>query len=328
MGPQPKKYKSNKRQRRQTPKICCNEPNLKKRGLRGSAQRFSCTSCKRWQSIDAPKPESTDFYIRKRPLDIETGIVKRVIVTPDKHFPIADLPAIRCVKKIIEKSDADIYVDLGDTLEHSSVSHWERASKPKIPLDLVIEELDAEAHESNQDWDFLDESLDKAGIKERYITLGNHDNWLDKFLVQHPHLNKIYNFKKLYRMDQRGYKMVPFGEFLRIGKLHFYHGHHVGGVNHTRAHLLRFGVSILYGHHHSVSHYEVGFANGVNSATSLGCLKMLGHDANQWLNNLKHSWGHACASVDYYDDGNYCINIHRIIEGKVVFHGELMDGNA
>ena len=32
----------------------------------------------------------------------DVGVVKRAVVTPDKHFPLADIPAINCVKKTIE----------------------------------------------------------------------------------------------------------------------------------------------------------------------------------------------------------------------------------
>ena len=44
----------------------------------------------------------------------DKGVVKRAIVTPDKHFPLADLPAINCVKKAIEIVKPDMYIDLGD----------------------------------------------------------------------------------------------------------------------------------------------------------------------------------------------------------------------
>ena len=30
---------------------------------------------------------------------MDKGVVKRVIVTPDKHFPLHDQPAINCLKK-------------------------------------------------------------------------------------------------------------------------------------------------------------------------------------------------------------------------------------
>ena len=51
--------------------------------------------------------------------------VKRYIVTPDKHFPMADMKAISVVCQAIEIIQPDGYIDLGDTGEWESVSHWQ-----------------------------------------------------------------------------------------------------------------------------------------------------------------------------------------------------------
>ena len=42
----------------------------------------------------------------------DKGVVKRVFVTPDKHFPLHDKKAISVVKKAIEIVKPDVYVDL------------------------------------------------------------------------------------------------------------------------------------------------------------------------------------------------------------------------
>ena len=42
------------------------------------------------------------------------SVVRRAIVTPDKHFPLADKKAISCLCQAIEIVKPDIYVDLGD----------------------------------------------------------------------------------------------------------------------------------------------------------------------------------------------------------------------
>ena len=47
----------------------------------------------------------------------DKGVVKRVFVTPDKHFPLHDKKAISVVKKAIEIVKPDVYVDLGDVGE-------------------------------------------------------------------------------------------------------------------------------------------------------------------------------------------------------------------
>ena len=71
---------------------------------------------------------------------MDKGVVKRVIVTPDKHFPIHDKKAIKIVCKAIEIVKPDIYIDLGDTgeWEHFSSHYWKgRSAKPMedlIPL--------------------------------------------------------------------------------------------------------------------------------------------------------------------------------------------------
>ena len=44
----------------------------------------------------------------------DQGVVKRAIVTPDKHAPIHDRAAINVVKQAIEIIKPDIYIDLGD----------------------------------------------------------------------------------------------------------------------------------------------------------------------------------------------------------------------
>ena len=64
----------------------------------------------------------------------DVGVVKRVVVTPDKHAPIHDRAAINVVKKSIEIVKPDIYVDLGDLGEWGSVSHWQWKRKKKPPV--------------------------------------------------------------------------------------------------------------------------------------------------------------------------------------------------
>ena len=319
------------------PKSCkCLKPNIIQKGRAGWGKgkiRIKCTKCEKWGQIDTTKKDaeakiikSKNVNIRKNPINLESGIVKRVLVTPDKHFPLEDRPALNCTKRIIELADADTYVDLGDTVEANAVSRWNK-NFDKLPLDYKITEIDYEVGEATERWDDLDEALDKSSIKTKYFTMGNHDVRYDYFVADYKVLKDKYAFIPLFELDKRGYNVIPFGEMLKIGKLHFYHGHHSGGISHARTHLLRFGINVIYGHHHSIQHYELGHVEGTKSATSLGCLKDLSGEANEWLKNLKHGWGHAVATVDFYDDGNFSINVHRIVGGKTVFYGEYIDGN-
>ena len=143
--------------------------------------------------------------------------LKRAIVTPDKHFPLHDVPAINVVCKAIELIKPSVYIDLGDTGEWESVSHWQWRKKKRPPLEYQIPFVDKEIEEVNKGMDLIDASLDKAGCKERHITEGNHDDWLNRFVDENPYL-KGYLFKDAVRLKQRGYKFHPCGERIWMGR--------------------------------------------------------------------------------------------------------------
>jgi hypothetical protein len=252
---------------------------------------------------------------------------KRAIVTPDKHFPLHDVPAINVLCQAIEKVKPDIYVDLGDVGEFESVSHWQWRKKKRPPLEYQLPFVDEEIAKVNEGMDIIDKSLDKAKVKERHFCEGNHDDWLNRFVEENPYLAK-YKFKDAVRLKERGYKYHPCGKLFNIGNLYFYHGHHFAGMTHTRNHLLRMGCNVMYGHHHDMQQSSVTHMDGPKSAWSIGCLKNMTSEANAWLNNRQHNWQLGFAIVNFYDKGNFNVEVCTIIDGKTVVDGELLDGNA
>ena len=230
--------------------------------------------------------------------------VKRYIVTPDKHFPMADMKAINVVCKAIEIIKPDGYIDLGDTGEWESVSHWQWKKKKRPPLEYQLPYVDEEIAQVNKGMDIIDESLDKANVKDRHFIEGNHEDWLNRFVEENPYLAT---------------------DFL-VGKLNFYHGHHYAGIQHTRNHLLRMGGNVMYGHHHDIQQSSVTHIDGVKSAWSIGCLKDMSAEANQWLGNRHHNWQHAFAIVDFYHNGFFTVHLVQIVDGKTSLWGELIKG--
>ena len=165
----------------------------------------------------------------------DKGVVKRAIVTPDKHFPLADMDAISCLKQTIEIVKPDIYVDLGDVGEWGSFSHWKFKRKKAPPLEYMIDDFDQDVREVNVGMDWIDESLDKANCKKRYMTEGNHDDWLNMAVEKYPYIPQ-YKFASAVDLKGRGYIYYPFGKHLKIGKLYLYHGHQYGGQYHAANH--------------------------------------------------------------------------------------------
>ena len=255
----------------------------------------------------------------------DKGVVKRVIVTPDKHFPLHDQKSINCLKQTIEIVKPDAYVDLGDVGEWEAFSHWKFKRKISPPLEYLIKEFEADIDDVNDGMDQIDESLDKANCKEKYITEGNHDDWLNQAVGKYPYIPQ-YKFANAVKLGERGYKYIPFGKHLKLGKLYLYHGHQYGGQYHASNHLRKLGCNVMYGHWHDLQQHSATHIDGAKSAWSIGCLKDMTSGANAWLNNRNTNWSHAFAIVDFYQGGLFTVHIIQIINGKTSLWGELIDG--
>ena len=257
---------------------------------------------------------------------IDEGVVNRAIVTPDKHFPYADKAAIKCLTKTIEIVKPDKYVDLGDVGEWHPFSAWRFKRKKAPPLEYLVDDFDKDVKDVNKGMDIIDESLDKVNCKEKYITEGNHDNWLNYAVDKYPYIPQ-YKFENAVDLKGRGYKYYPFGKRLKIGKLRFYHGHLYGGQYHTANHIRKMGCNIMYGHWHDLPQMSATHEDGPKSAWSIGCLKDMSEDKNTWLGGRPINWAHAFAIVDFFKNGLFTVHIIQIIKGKTSLWGELIDGN-
>ena len=256
----------------------------------------------------------------------DKGVMRRVIVTPDKHFPLHDGPAINVLCQAIEMIEPDAYVDLGDVGEWSAFSAWKWKRKTKPPLEFIVPELEQDVEDVNKGMDIIDEALDKAKCPERHFCEGNHDNWLNMFVDAHPYL-KQYRFDKAVKLADRGYTYHPMGKRLKMGKLYFYHGNQYGGQYHAANHIRKLGCNIMYGHWHDLQQHSATHVDGPKSAWSIGCLKDMAEESNTWLQNRAINWAHAFAVVDFYNNGLFTVHVVQIINGRTSLWGELIDGN-
>lgn len=255
----------------------------------------------------------------------ESIVGKTAIVTPDKHFPLHDKKAINIVCKAIEIVKPDIYVDLGDTgeWEYFSTHYWKgRNAKPMEDL-MPLLDLDIKSVNAGMDW--IDESLDKVGTKERHFVQGNHEVWLDKFVVRHPYLSQ-YKTQNALRLKERGYKFHPYNrkKCLKLGKLNFTHGKYTTKY-HSQKHLEHYGESIMYGHTHDLQRHTATKAGGTISSWSLGCLKDIKADED-WLGGRLTNWNHAFAIVNWFKGGNFTVEVVEIINGTASLWGKMIKG--
>jgi hypothetical protein len=254
-----------------------------------------------------------------------SDVVKRAIVTPDKHFPLHEQSAINIVCEAIEMIKPDIYIDLGDTGEWELFSnhHWKNLDRP--PDHILIPMLDESVDEVNKGMNQIDKSLDKINCKERHFIQGNHEVWLDTFAKRET--RPRFLTENALKLEERGYAFHPYFRKrpLKIGKLNFTHGHRTG-MHHAKGHLMMYGESVMYGHTHDLQRHTHTALGGTISAWSMGCLKNI-EDDEDWLRGNLTNWNHAFAVVDWFKNGDFKVEVVEIINGKTTLWGQSLNGN-
>ena len=252
---------------------------------------------------------------------------KRAVVCGDTHFPLHDQSAINCVLKAIKIVAPNIFIHLGDVGEWESCSSWKYKKIKRPPLEYILPEIEKETQLINKGLDQFDKVLNRIGCTEKYMIEGNHDDWCNQFVLQHPYLKEV-KFVNALKIKERGYTFKPYGKYLKLGKLYFYHGGHYSTAYHTKQHALNLGKSVVYGHMHDVQRHSVTHVDGTHAGFSLGCLKDMRDEANVWLRNRKTNWGHAFAIIDWFGNGDFRVDVVDITNGKTNVWGNEIDGRT
>jgi len=250
------------------------------------------------------------------------SLTKRAIVIPDQHFPLEDKKAVSVVLQAIEIVKPNLFINLGDVGEWESVSAWKYKKIKRPPLEYQLPFVDEEIKLTNKGIDKFDKALKKVGCDWKIVCAGNHDEWLDAFVMEHPYLEEQnYTFRKACRWDERGYDYHIYNDPVKIGKLTFIHGAYTT-LHHAKKHLDSYGENIVYGHVHDIQRYTKTDLGGTKAAWSLGCLKDMSAEKNRWLKGKLHNWNHAFAIIDWFKDGNFKIEVVEIIKGKTTLWGQ------
>lgn len=248
-------------------------------------------------------------------------------ILPDQHYAPpeckeggVDPRAESCALQAIKIVKPDIFINLGDIIEAASISHWKYKKVKRPPLEYQLPPLDRELFYGNAGMDRFDKELDAVGCDQRWYLGGNHCwTWLDDFVQAHPYLAEKYAPPVAYKLKQRGYGWKPYGEFLHLGKLAYYHGGHWTGINHTRDHAMRLGKSVIYGHTHDAQVAKVQHLDGAKGAWSMGCISLMD---KPFLRGRPTNWSHNFGIVHYNSDGTFHVEVVDIYAGECWVYGK------
>jgi hypothetical protein len=176
---------------------------------------------------------------------MSTRGVRDGIIFPDLHSPYHDRKAWGLVLKVGEWLAPDFLVCLGDFQDNYMVSDHRKDPRRR-------ETMEGELKVSRS----CRAQLDRLGAKEKLFTEGNHEKRWERYLLDRaPHSVQIApSMVSLLELPERGWKCFDYGDFAKVGKMHFTHcvGGQAGRYAHEAA-IEAFGGNVVIGHTHRLA---------------------------------------------------------------------------
>lgn len=278
---------------------------------------------KRKNTID--KSNYTEKALEKLSLeDIDEGIdereqdyifaksIERMLIISDIHIPYHDAPALKKALEYGKEKNIDAILINGDFIDFAPISYFTKDPYTKLNLAADLEL-------GRKILRIIRNTFPDIPI---YYKLGNHEDWLEKYLQNKaPELLEIDEFKlgTLLRFGELKISEISSYAMMKFGKLNIIHGHELKGtirsVNPARTLYLKTKRSTLVAHHHVTSeHTESDIDGEITTCWSMGCLSQL----KPKYAGLDSKYNLGFVYVTKSKDGNFAVSNKRIIKGSVM----------
>lgn len=229
---------------------------------------------------------------------------------PDMHDKDADPKYLDSVTAFLHDFKPKYFICIGDLLDYTCLMEKVKTKYPSFDgKDIYSLEVgfQAAAHILSRINEALPKSTTKVFLK------GNHEYRADILIGKNDEFNSILNMEK--RLDFSGWKILPYLEPYKLGRLNFIHGEFYGG-NHVQKHLKHYQKNVIYGHTHAIA--QDTMASPMRKipiwGASIGCGCNLNPDyqrnkSNQWQHGFAYGWFDPTT-------GDFDQNIKRVIDGR------------
>lgn len=256
---------------------------------------------------------------------------RKFIFSPDKHWgyvnsqgrerAIHDRAAIEAMLEFARDFKPDVWIEGGDSLDLSAISHWNRAK----PLDIEGLDIERDMEEYRRYvLDPIDSLLPKGAVKEWME--GNHEVWLQEVKQAFPALRSspTLDLRKALGLTARKWAFRDQGTVVELGKLAFAHGDTIGGGDAVaKKGVLDYNANIRFGHHHThqtyTKHSPVS-AKEAKTGMAVGCLCHRNplynkKRPNKWVTGF--NYGYVFSNGTFTDFHPIIINGRFAAEGHV-----------
>jgi predicted phosphodiesterase len=252
--------------------------------------------------------ESPGAPYAMQPLDLGSRTIERLLLLPDTHAPYHDPCAWAVMMKLAREYRPDTVVHLGDLADCLTVS-----AHDKDPRRGTQFEDEAKVVRERR------EELEGFGAQRNVICLGNHEYRLRRYLMQQaPALMSSVGIEAQLGLDNGRWRIVPYREHGRIGKLHLTHDANYHGANAVRQMAVAFNASVAFGHTHRMGLSYFGDVAGKRHVSvNLGCLCKI-EEATFAPAIQRMTWQHGFGVASMLPNGRFWIQLLPIVDRRVV----------
>ena len=235
-----------------------------------------------------------------------------MLIISDIHIPYHNADALKTALKYGKEKKVDAVLINGDFIDFAPLSYFTKDPYTKLNLLSDIEM-------SRKILEIIRNTFPNVPI---YYKLGNHEDWLEKYLQNKaPELLDMDEFKlkSLLRFGELKISEISSYAMMKFGKLNIIHGHELKStmrsVNPARTLYLKAKRSTLVAHHHVTSeHTESDIDGDVVTCWSMGCLSQL----KPKYAGLDSKYNLGFVYVTKNKDGNFTLNNKRIIKDQIM----------
>ena len=244
--------------------------------------------------------------------------IQKTILLPDIHYPHYDQRVMDAVDEFIIDYDPDELVYMGDQLDLSCISGWNR----RKPLLKEGRRLLSEYEGFDENILQTHENITRDETR-RVFMMGNHEQRTLWYIQENPELEGMIDIDRNLNLSDRGYNIVDYNGVYKIGKLNVIHGYYYCKY-HAAKTVDVFEGNVVYSHVHNPQMYAKISPidrKGYHTATALPCLCNIKPDYKQ---NSPNFWINGFGIVEHIPSTGY-FNLYTviIIDNKFLWNGKL-----
>ncbi len=252
----------------------------------------------------------------KTNLDDSAWEIQKTVLLPDIHHPHTDERSMEAVNRFIFDYEPDELVYMGDQISLDCISFWNRNK----PLLKEGQRLMRDYDDFNKDILEVHENITRSDIRRTFM-MGNHEERINTYVEKNPELEDFIDITRHLQLIERGYKIIPYNEYHRVGKLYVIHGFYYN-MYHSKKTVDNFEGNVVYAHVHNPQMYtkiSPVDRKGYHMATSLPCLCNIKPDYHK---NAPNHWVNGFGIVEHLPaTGFFNLYVITIVEGSFMYNG-------